>query len=833
VTLSSQPIPNLIQGVSQQEAQQRRDSQCEAQYDCVNSPKSGCVARNGAELLKFLTGENFADAFFYELYRGTTEHYLMVLKGGVLKVYDLNTGLPCTVSFDAAYTNYLQNTSGRPDKDVFRAQTVDDFTFISNGTVAPAMASTLSTTRPKEALIFFKAGNYSTTYTVSIAYAGSVYKFTYITPDNSASTNASFIATNFLAATFYHAFTNVLATDASAQNTYGVGGVVGGGSGFTQPASLPALGFGVAINGNVLRIWRNDGVDFTVDTTDGGGDNQLVAFKDTVRAFTDLPKNGFAGFTLRVKGISSSGTSDDYFVEYVQNTATGGFWQERTAQGITTDFDKLTMPHAIVNTGVGAFNVRPLTWSKRIAGDGVNTSKVPGFIGKYIQDLFYHQKRLAILTDSTCDWSKARNTFTHFPDTVQTLLDDAPIGLTLSGARRNALFRKAVQLDEALFLWAQGAQLRVHSGQDPFKQNTVESPPSTSYEFAEAANFASVGTSIYWATEPGEYATVRNLPFQQGKPAGEVDVTAHVSEYIPAGVFLLAESDTGQHLFLATDGDPSALYLYNFLIQDRQVIQSAWSKWRLPVGQVLWCAMDGNDLNVVIQRADGVALCRVPMSLSDRDEGYENVLTSYRTRLDLRVKETDCVVAYNATTDKTTVTVPYAFDNTEAANVRVVIRQPNKYIRGKTLGVDSVVGHVVTVAGDVHLEKFYVGLRVSSEREESPFFLRTEKGTVPVESITVRNFKVSHSKTAYYRLEADQGAGRVKVKELQPNKLGTSMDILGGDPPLETGQLEIACDTTNTELTLRIINDSPFPSRWQSAEYQYQAVRRARGAAPQ
>jgi hypothetical protein len=36
------------------------------------------------------------------------------------------------------------------------------------------------------------------------------------------------------------------------------------------------------------------------------------------------------------------------------------------------------------------------------------------------------------------------------------------------------------------------------------------------------------------------------LDQDQGRPVGDTDVTAHISEYIPAGIKRLSPSDTGQ-----------------------------------------------------------------------------------------------------------------------------------------------------------------------------------------------------------------------------------------------------------------------------------------------
>lgn len=835
MTLETKVIPNLIQGVSQQASAQRRDSQCDEQFDCINSPKDGCVSRHGADLIKRHSSLDLTNGWFYELFRANDEHYLATINGGVPRVFNLQTGDLCSVT-NSTGDSYV-NAGGQPARDNFCAQTVDDFTFIASRVTAPALASDVAPTRPKEAIVFFRAGAYLARYTLAIIFDGTVYRWTYTTPDNSAPANANYIRTTQLAATMYRAITGSGAD--IAFNDYGVGssdaGDTGGsGSGTTSAVTGAGvsisddLGFIVAINGNLLYIARTDGQDFEVDTSDSIGDTYLTAIKDNVRSLSELPKNGFEGFAVQVRSTGGSDIGEDsggdFWVHYVRKTASSGYWQERPAPGVLTTLSPSTMPHALVNTGPNAFDLRALTWSNRIAGDGVFTARNPGFVGKTIRDLFYHKRRLGILTEATADWSKARNPFTFFPDTVQTVLADAPIGDELAAAETIALLRRALQTDEGLFLWAQRAQFRVHSGQDPFRQDTIQADPAMAYEFAEASNFPKVGTSVYFATEPENYASVRNLQFQNGRAVGDIDITDHVSEYIPAGVRRMGITDTGKLLMVQTDGSLNRLYVYNFLTQDRQIVQSAWNTWRLPEGRILWSSIYRMAVYVGLQRADGFYLLRIPLRSSDVDPGGE-----YRTRLDLRVSEAVCTVSYNSDADTSTVTLPYSLYSSEVSKVVIAMRAESAdYARGRVFERVSASGNTVVVKGNLTGCQFYAGLAVSSERKDSEFFLRGPNGVVPTDTLMVREYVVNYDRSGYFRVEVGQSAGRSKTYELKPGKMGQSNLLLSNPPPLMSGALTAAVDQASSEVSIRLVNDSILPSRWQTAEYRYEATLRAK-----
>ena len=826
-----------MQGVSQQSAAERRDTQCDAQFDCINSPLTGCSARAGADVVSYHSGIDLTGAYCWEIVRGTTEHYLATLKAGVFEVFDLNTGALCTVTNSVpGGDTYLTNISGGPDKDAYRSQSVQDYTFFINKSIAPAFTSSVTASRPPECLLFFQSGNYLTTYGISINYNGTLYTFTYKTPDNSVVGNAAYIWTNQLAATFYRAFTGINPTTNNGNTPGGVGSAGlagdpgGSGSGTTSvvvaPCTLQSLGFSVQLDGNLIRIWRpNDNNAFAVDCTDGGGDTQIMAFKDTVQSFSLLPKFGFAGFQLEVVGVNNAGSASNYFVNYVDNGNGSGYWSECPKQGIQYALDPTTMPHALRCNAPDVFEVVQLAWQPRICGDGVLTAANPGFIGRMPYDIFYHEGRLAILTDTTCDWSKAKQVYTFLPDTVQTELPDTPIGITLSAPDEVVLARRATQVNESLNLWAQRVQFRPNAGTvNPFQANTIQNPPSTAYEFSETGGFCKVGTSLYFAYEADSYATILKLVYQGGMVAGDVDVTAHVQQYIPSGVAGIAGSAVqkvlmvrcsgvaGQTQQYEAEGDNN-LYVYNFLTQGDTLVQSAWNTWRLPTSTIVWHAIYRQYLYLGVQSnptsgvTGGFFILTIPLNPSHFDTGY----TDYLTRLDLRVTEAQCTVAYNSTTNITSITLPYmAFlEDQGFPPLMVGIRTTaGKFVRGQNVTVLTVTPDpapatyaptVLTVAGDLSAAQFYVGHQVSSEREESEFFQRTSAGIIPSDRLQIKEFSVSHDKTCYYRIEVEQGAGRAtKIKELSTiNSATVDTAEIGQAPALQKGTLKIG--DINTE----------------------------------
>lgn len=839
MALQRKPVPNLVQGVSQQAAEQRRDSQCEAQVNCMNSPKDGAVPRHGADLTAKVEGD-FSTAFTYEIFRGSAERYRAIISEGGMEVYNVETGALCTLDIIAGADAYLDITGGALDKDSFVAQTVDDTTFIANKTILPAMdPAIVSAAQDRTALIFFKAGAYLAKYRLTVIIGGTAYAWTYKTPDNSAAGNAEYIDTAQLAATFMRALFYGVPGSAVTQDVHNAQSIYAGspggqGTGIQDSMGNPgvtlvSLGFNLSLNGNLIRI-NHPTTDFTVDVSDSLGGNAMAAFKGTARSFSDLPKTGFTDLRFKVQGVKKD-QSDDYYVRYTSNVEAGGIWEETVGPSVKTTLKPETMPHLLFNIGLNHFELRKGVWSTRIAGDELS-SQTPSFVGKVIQDIYYDHKRLGILTEGRTVWSKSENPFTFFRDTVQTVLATDPIDITLSAPGKIGLFRKAIGIDESLHLWAQGVQLRATSGNDPFRQDTVEAQPSTAYEFADKADFASVGATLFFATEPGDYASLRQLSFQNGRQNGEVDVTAHVSEYVPEGVRDMTSSDTLRLVLVRSEGAPRNLYAYNFLqggSNGRELVQSAWNTWTFPEGTLIWASVYRATLSLGLQRSDGLCFLSLPLRNNAVDDKAAG--DTYRTRMDMRITEAECTTTYDPDAKESTVVLPYTVSPTEEADFKITLRKsglvaPNLRVRGYEFTIKSIVGDTVVVDGDLTPYLFYAGFRATAVRVESRFHLRGDAGVIPVERLTVSQFGLKYSKTGYTRIEVDTGFERpTQVSEVGGLILGASAEPaeLGRLPALTSGVLTCPVQADNEEVTVRLVNDSVLPSRWQSAFWDAEA----------
>ena len=147
--LQTYTIPNLSQGVSQQPDAQRDPTQGEIQVNGVSSISEGLRKRDSTRTIAKVSNSKFGDAYIHTILRDTTEEYLAVITSSGIKVFDLE-GTEFSVTTDATDGyNYL---SGITDaRTQLRAQTIADYTFVTNRTTLVKMdtATAPETPRPK------------------------------------------------------------------------------------------------------------------------------------------------------------------------------------------------------------------------------------------------------------------------------------------------------------------------------------------------------------------------------------------------------------------------------------------------------------------------------------------------------------------------------------------------------------------------------------------------------------------------------------------------------------------------------------------------------------
>ena len=128
----SQNVPNLIQGVSQQPAALRYNTQAQKQDNAYGTPVDGLMKRPHTEYIdKLSSADASSSQFFHSLDRDENERYILEITEAstpTVKVYDTTDGAEKTVHVPDG-TTYLDATA---PQTAYKALTISDVTFIVN-----------------------------------------------------------------------------------------------------------------------------------------------------------------------------------------------------------------------------------------------------------------------------------------------------------------------------------------------------------------------------------------------------------------------------------------------------------------------------------------------------------------------------------------------------------------------------------------------------------------------------------------------------------------------------------------------------------------------------
>ena len=131
MSLISEPLASLFNGVSQQPATLRLDSQLESQVNVYGTVEDGLLKRPPTENVAQISATPLSTtAFIHTIDRSVNERYIVVIENNSIKVYDKD-GVQQTVNFPQGFA-YLASTDPRND---FAVISIADYSFIVNKSV--------------------------------------------------------------------------------------------------------------------------------------------------------------------------------------------------------------------------------------------------------------------------------------------------------------------------------------------------------------------------------------------------------------------------------------------------------------------------------------------------------------------------------------------------------------------------------------------------------------------------------------------------------------------------------------------------------------------------
>jgi hypothetical protein len=776
MALINQPIPNLYGGVSQQPPLARFMNQLDSMVNCSADPVEGLAKRPPTEhVKKIIDGLYEEGAAVFPIDRDPDNRFIAVVRSGSLKVIDTADGAEMTVN--NASNTYLNTTTPRTS---LRSLTIADYTFIVNRDVTVAKTADTAPTRPNEALIFVRAGNYGKDYKITIKRKSDDTQLAYAyyrTPNGAAENDINGIDTAYIASVLYGQLNGTASKE---------------------------------IDGSVIYLTYSD--EFYIEVEDGQGKQALKAYAGEVQRFSDLPEHGKEGIVLKVVGDQTS-AFDDYWVRF-----NGTVWEETLEPGLETSLDPSTMPHALVRNPDDSFDLIELPWVDRAVGDN-ESAPFPSITGLSISSLFYFRNRLGFLADENVLLSQAGDYFNLFPTTITQVLDSDPIDVVAGDASGESspvsILEHAVAFDRKLVLFARNAQF-IMGADGVLTPNTATIDPVTSFQASARCRPVSAGRFIYFTFDRDGASGVREF-YVDGAAQTEdaIEVTAHCPTYLPTGISRMTGSTLENVILAISEDTPNKMYVYEYFWSGQEKLQSAWGTWEFEEGAtILSCDFFDNIAYLVVERADGYHLERIRFRPGLKDTGL-----SYFTHLDRRVLSDDCTMTYSAQYDRTDIVLPYA----PPANTQVVTvySEADDHAPGIQMNVTLQGGNTISVPGDKTSWKFVIGVPYEqSFGLTRPYYLTQAPGgglMADTEAvIKVRDYLLDFTAAGYFKATFTPKYRDPVVKEFSGRILGaTELSI----PDLDEGTFRIKTPCKNTYWALTISNDSPFPSSFLAASW--------------
>ena len=779
--LISRTIPNLVQGVSQQPEILRLNSQATSQVNGFSSVVEGLKKRPPTNYLATISTSALNNAYIHTINRDVNERYIIVITNGAIQVKTI-AGVSKSVVMQTNASNYLTSTDPRAD---FVAVTVADYTYILNKTKTCAMASTTSTAKVEQAIYSVLQGVNSTKYSITID--GSTFSFTSSNTDTEAIRNGL----------------------KSACGTIG---------------SITFADVGTSS----FSIIKSSGT-LTVTASDGYGDDASQVVVSKVQNFSDLPSPAINNMVVEITGDASN-SFDNYYVKY---SSSDDVWEETVAPSTKTTIDKDLMPHALIRTADGNFRFTQVdgttytvastdyttpSWGDRVVGDE-DSSPDPSFIGKKINDIFFHRNRLGFIADENVIMSRSGEFFHFFPETVTDALDTDPVDVA-STAKKVSILRHAISFDEDLLLFSDQTQFMLTGG-TTLTAGNVSINTSTEYENSTACKPIGAGSNVFFPFNKGSYTGIREFYVKDDTGTKQADDTsANIPKYIPSGVFKLA-SATNENILIALSSntaDQNTLFVYQYYLQDGRRLQSAWHKWTFGTSstdKILNIDFIENTLYIVNQRGTDVFLESLDISPAVVDAS-----ATYLTYLDRKIQDDSTGVssAYNAGTNKTTFTIPYTITNT----MKVVGRVGGSNTAGQEIAIVSQTGTSIIVSGDLTSSNLWIGEQYEFSFQFSQQFIQiADSGgsriSVREGRLQIRNWNVSYNDTGYFTTEVVPVGRSTSTSSFTGTTTGTgALGIVN----LSDGDYTFAVQSENDKLTITLKNNSHLPSNFINANWQ-------------
>jgi hypothetical protein len=776
----TQRIPSFLGGVSKQPDDKKIPGQVREAINAYADPTYGLSKRPGTKWLGNLssTANEYQNGKWFYINRDTTEKYIGVIYGANVKIWNVNS--PTTaVTVTNNGTSYLSYGTSNA-KNSLQVLTVQDTTIVVNNTKTVATGAAPAFTAKSKATIRLSGAEYGAEYYVKIGSAAAYSFTTKNTEDGSLSHTTT---------------TKVLnATDILNQ--------------IFNNLNLPS---GVTKTKYKGCIELEGSSAFTIEVRGGISGESLKAFQDEVNNISELPAESKHGRIVKINNTVNK--EDTYYAKFVAEDGVGGkgTWEETVAPNVSKGLTVATMPHELVNTALNTFEFRPITWDERLVGDD-DTNEHPSFVGKTIQQAFFHNNRLGFLTEDNVSMSQSGEFYNFYHASALTQVDSDPVDLSCSSLRP-AVLHAVLPAAQGLVLFSKSQQFLMYSDDGILTPKATVIRTISNYENDPAIDPVDVGTNmVFLSKSPGYTRIYAMLTRGQQENPDVLDIGRIVSEWVPDTVTDLTASP--QNSFFAMYG-PSSPYVYFFRTYavGQETVMQTWFNWKLQ-GNTQFLSVDSDDMFIVTDQSGQYTLTKANLTQTP-DEAILRADSGQVVQLCLDQYATPSSVTYNATTKVNRCYLRYK-DITGLSPAVIIADPANTGESGFTVtptrGSDGTGPYFEFIGDDYSAQasKVYLGFKYDFEIQLPRIYYQVgEKTSDYTANLTVSRvkFSVCLSSNVGFKLKAKGQSEWYDVQSIQDADY-----YLADDVPLnEQTVYTLPIHQRNSNFDLKVFSDSPFP----------------------
>ena len=602
----TQRISSYLGGVSRQSDNKMMAGQVRECYNAFPDATYGLTKRPGFKHIANL-GTTLDDAKWFYINREETEKYVGAIKGGAIYIWNVLTGVACTVTYGTGAQAYLglSNIAGQasPTNDNFKLLTVQDTTIVINNSVDVQETTPVAGTPNAQGTLVLTGAIPETLYTVVLQ--GKTISVTSHINDSSFDD----ILTDKNNYNLKQAIENKITARKAAND-----------ADFTGTWTVSKVG---TTSLRIQRVVSGTPTAFTLEARGGLTNAFLVAFQDEVASVGVLPAESFDGHTVKVNNTDTF--SDDYYAKFkADNGVSGrGYWEETrapyqknedgTIENVSAGLNNETLPHELINTSLNNFTFKKITYDGRDVGDNVSNAH-PSFVGEKITGGFFHNNRLGFLSKDNVIMSRSGSFYNFYFETAQTVLDTDPVDLSCSSVK-SASLHAVLPTAQGILLFSQNQQFLLYSDTGVISPSLANIRTLSNYEMDNKVDPVDVGTQINFISKTPGYTRCFSMVTRGMQENPQVlDLSRVVKEWIAPGIDQMVSSPQNSMIALAAQ-DSKKIYVFRYYSDGEKNLMQAWVEWDMP-GLTQFTTIESDDMYAVTKQGGQFTLSKAALSQS-------------------------------------------------------------------------------------------------------------------------------------------------------------------------------------------------------------------------